>query len=179
MATVDCNPLTKYEASIVRRATAILERKTKRKSVGLNAPSLVRELLVTRYAVAPREVFAVLFLDAQNCLIEFEELFHGTLTQTSVFPREVVKAALHHNAASVFLVHNHPSGVPEPSHEDKRLTLVLKDALALVDVRVLDHFIVGGSQVMSFSEQGLLDFIPPTAKVAALRPTAKKSKGRG
>lgn len=157
MAIVDCNPLTKYEESIVRRAAAILERKMRgRDLTALNSPRAVRDFLVTRYAIAPREVFAALFLDAQNRLIAFEELFHGTLTQTSVFPREVVKAALQHNAAAVMFVHNHPSGTTEPSHADETLTLALKEALALVDVKVLDHFVIGGIDQLSFAERGLI-----------------------
>lgn len=156
MAIVDCNPLTKYEASIVRRAAAILERKMRGKDLTMGSPDAVRDFLVTRYAVAPREVFSALFLDAQNHLIAFEELFHGTLTQTSVFPREVVKAALQHNAASVMFVHNHPSGVAEPSPADETLTKALKMALEMIDVRVLDHFIIGGTSQLSFAERGLL-----------------------
>jgi len=97
-----------------------------------------------------------LFLDAQNRVIATEELFRGTLTQTSVYPREVVKRALHHNAGAVILAHNHPSGVAEPSHADETLTQALRQALALVDIRVLDHFIVAGSAVLSFAERGLL-----------------------
>ncbi len=97
-----------------------------------------------------------LFLDAQNRVIGVEELFRGTLTQTSVYPREVVKRALHHNAGGVILAHNHPSGVAEPSHADETLTQALRQALALVDIRVLDHFIVAGSAVLSFAERGLL-----------------------
>jgi DNA repair protein RadC len=97
-----------------------------------------------------------LFLDAQNRVIATEELFRGTLTQTSVYPREVVKRALHHNAGGVILAHNHPSGVAEPSHADETLTQALRQALALVDIRVLDHFIVAGSAVLSFAERGLL-----------------------
>ena len=97
-----------------------------------------------------------LFLDAQNRVITIEELFRGTLTQTSVYPREVVKRALHHNAGAVILAHNHPSGVAEPSHADETLTQALRQALALVDIRVLDHFIVAGSAVLSFAERGLL-----------------------
>jgi len=89
-------------------------------------------------------------------VIEIEELFRGTLTQTSVYPREVVKRALHHNAGAVILAHNHPSGVAEPSHADETLTQALKQALALVDVRVLDHFIVAGAGVVSFAERGLI-----------------------
>jgi DNA repair protein RadC len=97
-----------------------------------------------------------LFLDAQHRVIASEELFKGTLTQTSVYPREVVKRALHHNAAAVIFAHNHPSGVAEPSQSDQLLTDALKQALALVDVRVLDHFIVAGVGCLSFAEKGLL-----------------------
>jgi DNA repair protein RadC len=97
-----------------------------------------------------------MFLDAQNRLIAADELFRGTLTQTSVYPREVVKAALKHNAAALILAHNHPSGVAEPSNADELLTRNLKQALALVDVRVLDHFIVAGNAALSLAERGLL-----------------------
>ena len=102
------------------------------------------------------EAFVALWLDAQNRLIAAEELFKGTLTQTSVYPREVVKKALWHNAAAVVLAHNHPSGVAEPSAADEFLTRELRQALALVDVNVLDHFVVAGSSVMPFAERGLL-----------------------
>ena len=111
-----------------------------------------------RLSLAEREheVFVAVFLDAQNRVIETEELFRGTLTQTSVYPREVVKSALRHNAAAVILAHNHPSGVAEASQADQSLTETLKRALALVDVRVLDHFIVGRGRAFSFAEAGLL-----------------------
>lgn len=122
----------------------------------LNSPSAVRDYLRMKLQALPHEVFVVLFLDAQNRVIGSEELFRGTLTQTSVYPREVVKRALHHNAGAVIFAHNHPSGVAEPSHADETLTQALKQALALVDVRVLDHFIVAGSGVLSFAERGLL-----------------------
>jgi DNA repair protein RadC len=102
------------------------------------------------------EVFLVVFLDAQHRAIASEEMFRGTLTQTSVYPREVLKAALRQNAAAVIFAHNHPSGVAQPSHADELLTRTLKDALALVDVKVLDHFIVAGAQALSFAERGLL-----------------------
>jgi DNA repair protein RadC len=98
----------------------------------------------------------VLFLDSQHRLLALEELFTGTLTQTSVYPREVVLRALHHNAGAVVLAHNHPSGVAEPSRADEFLTQTLKSALALVDVRVLDHLVVGQGRVVSFAERGLL-----------------------
>ena len=122
----------------------------------LNSPAAVREYLRLKLQALPHEVFVALFLDAQNRVIEIEDLFRGTLTQTSVYPREVVKRALHHNAGAVIFAHNHPSGVAEPSHADETLTQALKQALALVDVRVLDHFIVAGSGVLSFAERGLL-----------------------
>lgn len=120
------------------------------------SPQQVRDYLVLKLGALTREVFMVLFLDAQNRLNAAEELFSGTLTQTSVYPREVIKRAMHHNAASVILAHNHPSGVAQQSAADELLTQQLKQALALVDVRVLDHFIVAGNQTLSFAERGLL-----------------------
>jgi DNA repair protein RadC len=121
-----------------------------------DSPSRVKEYLGLALARREHEVFAVLFLDAQHQLIEMEEMFRGTLTQTSVYPREVVKRALAHNAAAVVFAHNHPSGVAEPSRADEFLTQTLKSALALVDIRVLDHLVVGRGDVVSFAERGLL-----------------------
>jgi DNA repair protein RadC len=121
------------------------------------SPAAVRDFLRLHLAGLAHEAFFALWLDAQNRLLAAEELFHGSLTQTSVYPREVVKRALWHNAASVVLAHNHPSGVAEPSAADQALTRELRQALALVDVRVLDHFIVAGqSPPLSFAERGLL-----------------------
>jgi DNA repair protein RadC len=122
----------------------------------LRPPQAVRDYLRTRLACLPHEVFACPFLDSQNRLIACEELFRGTLAQTSVYPREVVKAALARNAGAVIFAHNHPSGVAEPSRADELLTATLKQALALVDVRTLDHLVVAGSQAVSFAERGLL-----------------------
>jgi DNA repair protein RadC len=121
-------------------------------------PKVKTRLLVAKETLAGRdyEVFMVLFLDAQNRILEAEEMFRGTLTQTSVYPREVVKRSLVHNAAAVIFAHNHPSGVSEPSRADELLTQSLRQALALVDVKVLDHFVIAGSGVMSFAERGLL-----------------------
>lgn len=120
-------------------------------------PGAVKDLLRLRLSHLPHEVFVVLLLDAQHRLIDCVELFRGTLTQTSVYPREVVKLALERNAAGVVFAHNHPSGVAEPSSADEVLTRTLKAALALVDVRVLDHFIVAGTAVpVSFAERGLI-----------------------
>ena len=122
----------------------------------LNSPQQVRDYLCLKLGGMTREVFMVLFLDAQNRVIAQEELFAGTLSQTSVYPREVVKRALHHNAAAVILAHNHPSGVAEPSRADELLTKALKEALAMVDVRILDHFVVAGNVALSFAERGML-----------------------
>ena len=122
----------------------------------LASPSAVRDYLRLTLANKEHEVFVVILLDAQNRVIEAEELFRGTLTQTSVYPREVVKTALRRNAAAVIFAHNHPSGIAEPSHADQVLTQSLKQALSLVDVKVLDHFVVAGTGVLSFAESGLL-----------------------
>lgn len=119
-------------------------------------PQRVKDYLQMRLGALPHEVFAVLFLDAQQRLIACEEMFRGTLTQTSVYPREVVKRALELNTASVILSHNHPSGVLEPSRADELLTQTLKSSLQLVDVRVLDHVVVGRTGAMSFAERGLM-----------------------
>lgn len=122
----------------------------------LSSPSAVRDYLKLKLGTRSREVFIVLFLDAQNRVIASEELFAGTLTQTSVYPREVVKRALYHNAAAAIFAHNHPSGIAEPSRADEALTKALKDALALIDVKALDHFIVAGNTLLSFAERGLM-----------------------
>ncbi len=119
-------------------------------------PQAVKDFLQMQLGSRPHEVFAVLFLDAQHRLIAFEELFRGTLSQTSVYPREVVKQALAHNAGAVILTHNHPSGVLEPSRADELLTQTLKSSLQLIDVRVLDHIVVSRSACLSFAERGLL-----------------------
>lgn len=122
----------------------------------LNSPQQVRDFLVLKLGGLTREVFFILFLDPQNRLLASEEVFAGTLMQTSVYPREVVKRAMHHNAASVIFAHNHPTGIAQQSTADEMLTKQLQQALALVDVRVLDHFIVAGNQTFSFNEHGLL-----------------------
>ena len=122
----------------------------------LSSPGAVRDYLQLLLGGRQQEVFLVLFLDTQHRVIASEELFHGTLSQTSVYPREVVKRALAHNAAAVIFAHNHPSGVAEPSQSDQHLTAALKQALGLVDVRVLDHFIVAGAGCLSFAERGMV-----------------------
>lgn len=122
----------------------------------LGSPQAVRDYLRLKLHGLGHEVFVGVFLDAQNRVLAVEELFRGTLTQTSVFPREIVKRALHHNAAATIFAHNHPSGVAEPSRADEILTQTLKHTLALIDVKVLDHFVVGADAAMSFAERGLL-----------------------
>jgi DNA repair protein RadC len=123
---------------------------------GLTSPGGVRDYLRLALGGREHEVFVCIWLDAQHRVVKFDELFRGTLTQTSVYPREIVKAALAANAAAVIFAHNHPSGVAQPSQADELLTRNLKEALGLVDVKVLDHFIVAGSQALSFAERGLL-----------------------
>jgi DNA repair protein RadC len=122
----------------------------------LSSPKAVRDYLKMYFVGREYESFVSIFLDAQHRVIAIEELFRGTLTQTSVYPREVVKASLKHNAAAVTFAHNHPSGSTEPSQSDRLLTDALKQALSLVDVRVLDHFVIAGNQAMSFAERGLI-----------------------
>jgi DNA repair protein RadC len=122
----------------------------------LSSPDTVKQYLQLLLAAKTYESFTVLFLDTRNRLLSSREMFRGTLTQASVYPREVVKAALEYNAAGLILAHNHPSGIAEPSGADRMLTKTLQQALSLIDVRVLDHFIVAGHQVYSFAEHGLL-----------------------
>ena len=150
-------PVTTDDDSIIAHALRILESRMKAAGDSLSSPLSVRNFLRLKLAQADREIFACIYLDAQHRVIEYIEEFHGTLTCTSVYPREIVKAALRHNAAAVILCHNHPSGVAEPSQSDRMLTDALKQALSLVDVRVLDHFIVAGSgPILSFTEKGML-----------------------
>ena len=154
MAEVN-STLTKIEAAAVRRALSILKRHLN-SGPALSSPCAVRNYLSLQYGLHKVEVFSAIWLNAQNMVIAIEEISKGTLTQTSVFPREVIRSAIEKNAAGVIFAHNHPSGVAEPSHADKTLTQALKEALALVDVRVLDHFIVGGNATLSFAERGIL-----------------------
>jgi DNA repair protein RadC len=129
---------------------------TLREAKALTAPGAVRDYLRLAIGARPYETFVCIWLDAQHRAIKFDELFRGTLTQTSVYPREVAKAALACNAAAVIFAHNHPSGVAQPSQADELLTANLREALALIEVKVLDHFVVAGNQAISFAERGLL-----------------------
>ncbi|MGI2832670.1 RadC family protein [Vibrio alginolyticus] len=139
---------------LLERAAEALATKYKREGTFTN-PTNVKEYLKLKLGAHDREVFAVMFLDNQHQLISFEELFFGTIDAASIYPREVLKTALNHNAAAVIFAHNHPSGIAEPSQADKRITQRLIDALKLVDIRVLDHIVVG-EYCVSFAEKGLI-----------------------
>src|SRR5947207_861987 len=140
---------------VLKAARQVIGRRVRRGTT-MSSPQAVRDFLRTKLAELEHELFVALLLDSQHRLIEYVELFRGTLAQTSVYPREVAKAALKSNAAAMIFAHNHPSGVPEPSRADELLTQALKQALALLDVRVLDHFIVAGAETVSFAERGLI-----------------------
>jgi DNA repair protein RadC len=142
-------------AAAVELARRSLTEQMKKRSA-LTSPGAVRDYLRLTLASKAHEVFVCIWLDAQHRVIDCAEVFRGTLTQTSVYPREIVKAALAANAAAVIFAHNHPSGAAQPSQADELLTRNLREALALVEVKVLDHFIVAGSQAISFAERGLL-----------------------
>ena len=147
--------MANYTNQIIQQALELLACEI-RQTDALASPDAVKDYLRLKLAPMQREVFAVMYLDAQHRVIEYEELFFGTLTQTSVYPREVVRSALLKNAAAVILAHNHPSGSATPSRADEMLTQTLKAALALVDVRVLDHMVVTLSEVLSMAETGLM-----------------------
>ncbi len=142
-------------AAAIELARRALQEQLKERAA-LTSPGTVRDYLRLALGRREEEAFVCIWLDAQHKVIEIKEAFTGTLTQTSVYPREIVKAALARNAAAVIFAHNHPSGVAQPSQADELLTRNLKEALALVDVKVLDHFIVAGNQAISFAERGLL-----------------------
>lgn len=155
-AKYDVRPRATLRLQVARELfrRALLEPLRKRDA--LSSPAMVRDFLRITLEERDYEVFVVLFLDAQNHVIDCEEMFRGTLTQTSVYPREVVKQALFHNAAAVILAHNHPDGVAEPSRADEALTGALTRTLALVEVKVLDHFVIGSGSILSFAERGLI-----------------------
>ena len=147
------------DESIIEQAIKLIQSKLKTPGKALTSPNLVRDYLVLHLAQFEEEHFSLVLLDTQHRVIGFENIFRGTIDGASVYPREVVKIALAYNAAAVILAHNHPSGNPEPSNADIQLTKRLKESLALIDVRVLDHIIVGGcsqTQTVSFAERGLI-----------------------
>ena len=143
-------------SQVVAFATELLRVEVAKRSINLSTPSVVKDYLRMKLAGSMREIFGIIFLDSQNRIIADEEMFIGTLTQTSVYPREVVHAALRHNASCLLLYHNHPSDIAEPSRADELLTQTLKSSLQLIDVRVLDHIVVGATKCVSFAERGLI-----------------------
>ena len=155
-AAYDPKPKVQAKLKAARELVRRSLREALRRGDVLSSPAVVRDFLRVTLEGRDHEVFLVVFMDAQNRVIATEEMFRGTLTQTSVYPREVVKRSLFHNAGAVIFAHNHPSGIAEPSRADEALTQALKQALALVDVKVLDHFVVGTGCCMSFAERGLI-----------------------
>lgn len=147
---------TASDDEVIAKALSIIKRRLTKPGEVMSSPLLIKNYLIIELAELEHEVFVAIFLDAQHRVLEYREMFRGTLTQTSVYPREVVKEALRINAGAVIFAHNHPSGVAEPSRADEALTKTLKDALALVEVKVLDHIIVGGTTAVSFAERGLV-----------------------
>ncbi|NML25753.1 DNA repair protein RadC [Aromatoleum tolulyticum] len=145
-----------HEGWIIQQAINLLEKRIFKAGALLDSPAAVRDYLRLKLVVEPNEVFAVVFLDSQHQVLAYEPLFKGSVDQTSVYPRVVVQRALALNASALILAHQHPSGVTEPSTADRSLTDRLKAALAIVDVRVVDHFIVGKGKPYSFAEAGLL-----------------------
>jgi DNA repair protein RadC len=147
---------TQADNSLIASALKVLEQRQRYISHTFESPQAGKDYARLCLGLLEHEVFMVLFLDSQHRLIAAEEMFRGTVSQTSVYPREVLKAALRHNASAVILAHNHPSGVAEPSRADEYLTTQLKSALAFVDVRVIDHLVVSCTEVISFAERGLI-----------------------
>lgn len=144
------------EQVIVDQAMQILDRHIKIHPFAASSPDAVRRYLRIKLEQQERELFGVLFLDAQNRVIAFEEMFLGSLTECRVYPREIARAALGHNAAAVILAHNHPSGVSTPSQADIALTKALVDALSSLDIRILDHMVIGAGEISSLAEKGLM-----------------------
>ncbi|MEN7461125.1 RadC family protein [Pantoea dispersa] len=147
-------PLPLTSNRTIKRALTLLENHLREPGVAFTSTPFSRDWVRLQLAGQERELFMVLLLDNQNRLLAHETLFHGSITSTEIHPREVVKAALRHNAAAAIFAHNHPSGYAEPSDADRRITEHLKKALALVEVRVLDHLIVGSKEIVSFAERG-------------------------
>ena len=152
----EINAAAANEDAIIAQALEILARRMRNTGMMMDSPEVVRDWLRLRVGGKPHEEFGCIWLNARHEVIEAGEMFRGTLTQASVYPREVVKEALRHNAAAVIFYHNHPSGAAEPSAADELLTRSLKDALAMVDTKVLDHFVVTATAMTSFAERGLL-----------------------
>lgn len=144
------------EERVISDALAILTKRLRKPGAIINTPKLVIDFLLLQIAEKEREVFGVIWLDARHGYITHEALFEGTATQTSVYPRELLKSGLKHNAVAAFIYHNHPSGDTEPSRADENLTFVVKDALSKADIKLLDHLIIGGTSACSLAERGLI-----------------------
>ena len=164
--------LAAHEDAVIAAALAILQSRLRQPGALFDSTMEVREFLTLHLAGREREAFGVIFLNAQHALIAFEVMFEGTLTQTSVYPRELVKRALELNAAAVFLAHNHPSGTAEPSRADEFLTQTIKTALQLIDVHTLDHLVVGGAACVSFAERAWMQGVSD-------RPNRRPATPRG
>lgn len=145
-----------HESGIIQQAIALLEKQVFKAGPSLSGPEAVRSYLRLKLVAEPNEVFAVMFLNSQHEVLTYEPLFKGSIAETPVYPRVIVQRALALNAAAVIVAHQHPSGTKEPSAADRRITNRLREALALVDVRLLDHFIIGKGKPFSFAEAGLL-----------------------
>ena len=144
------------DQKVINKAIKILDSKLRDVEIALDSPDAVETYLRLRLQLAERETFSIMFLDAQHRLIKYTELFYGTIDQSAVYPREVVKEVLANNAAVVIFSHNHPSGIPEPSTADRQITAILQKALKLIDVDVLDHIVIGGGECVSFAQRGYL-----------------------
>ncbi len=175
MANMDSTSVSKREDAAIKRALRILENRIREPGMSYTSPDSVRQYLTLKMAKLEREVFTVLFLDTRNRLIADEVLFMGTITEANIYPREVVKRALQHNAVSLIVAHNHPSGCPDPSPADIAVTDRLKDALGLVSISLLDHFIIGGVFAVSLAEMG---WQLPRAPVVMTDPQSEKTKRR-
>jgi DNA repair protein RadC len=154
-AVIESKPQEISDTQVLYWARSIIETKFRRSNY-LNSPEITKDFLSLVYASETREVFIMIFLDNQNGVLAYQNLFQGTIDGAAIYPREVVKAALEHNASAVILAHNHPSGIAEPSRADKNITEKIVKALGLVEIRVLDHLIVGGVEIVSFAERGLI-----------------------
>lgn len=178
MASMDSTSATKREDAAIRRAMRILESRIREPGASCASPGSARQYLTLKLAKLEREVFTVLFLDNRHRLIADEDMFMGSIAEASIHPREVVKRALQHNAAALIVAHNHPSGCPMASRADIEIIRKLKDALALVDVRLLDHFIIGGTVAASLAEMGweLPRMTAPAPKPETEKPKRRRSK---
>ena len=150
------NPSADIENAVINEAIEILDGRLKRGGVHCTSSEEVSKFLRLKLQQKEREVFAVIFLNSQHQMIEYDEMFKGTINAASVYPREIAKKALQVNAAAIIIAHNHPSGIPTPSEADKRITAAIKKSIALFDINLLDHVIVGGGDTFSFAEKGMI-----------------------